>query len=76
VRGEGAVWRGLKGLGARAAARAPRGERDFRLVQGGCMCVSTSCASLCELASQVVYPFYFAWCESVNRVRDVPVACT
>ena len=23
------------------------------------MCVSTSCASLCELASQVVYPYYF-----------------
>jgi hypothetical protein len=46
---------------ARCSPRAARRARDFRLVQGGCMCVSTSCASLCELASQVVYVHIISW---------------
>jgi hypothetical protein len=71
VRGEGArcsVERPERARRARCSPRA-RGERDFRLVQGGCMCVSTSCASLCELASQVVYPYYF-----VDQPVDVRTA--
>ena len=52
----------------RARCRARAARETFVMVQGGCMCVSTSCASLCELASQVVYPYYFVD-PPVDRAR-------